>query len=55
MQLVTIARASETTDLSTRTIHKMLSDGRLSRYRLDAGRAVRVDLDELLALFREAA
>ncbi|MFI7581709.1 helix-turn-helix domain-containing protein [Kocuria kalidii] len=51
MQLVTVAKAAEALDLSTRTLQNMCSDGRLTAYRLSGGRSVRVDLDELMSLF----
>jgi excisionase family DNA binding protein len=52
MNRVTIAEAAKAAGLSTRTIHNMLNDGRLTRYKLAGGRSVRVDLDELHDLFR---
>ncbi|MCM3484080.1 helix-turn-helix transcriptional regulator [Kocuria rosea] len=52
MNRVTVKEAAEASGLSTRTIQNMLTDGRLTRYKLAGGRAVRVDLDELTRLFR---
>ena len=51
MKLVSIKTGAEHAGVSTRTIENFLRDGRLTRYRLTGGRAVRIDLDELLALF----
>ena len=51
MQLVSIKTGAKHAAVSTRTIENFLRDGRLTRYRLTGGRAVRIDLDELLALF----
>ncbi|MCT1615729.1 helix-turn-helix domain-containing protein [Kocuria marina] len=51
MQLVSIRTAAKHADISTRTIENLISDGRLTRYKLTGGAAVRIDLDELLALF----
>lgn len=52
LNLVTIPEAAQVAGLSTRTIHTMCTDGRLTRYRLEGGRATRVDLDQLMALFQ---
>ncbi|MEX5269067.1 helix-turn-helix transcriptional regulator [Kocuria sabuli] len=54
MKLVTVAKAAEAVDMSDRSIHRLLDEGRLTAYRLSGGRAVRVDLNELLALFGAA-
>lgn len=51
MKLVPIKTGAKHAAVSTRTIEILLRDGRLTRYRLTGGRAVRIDLDELLALF----
>lgn len=38
-------------EISSRLIGQMMKDGRLTRYKLDGGQLVRIDLDELQALF----
>lgn len=53
--LTTVPKAAAAVDLSTRTIWRMLNDGRLTPYRLPGGRAVRVDLDELVGTLRGAS
>lgn len=55
MELVTVKAAAEAVEVSARTLQNMLSDGRLTRYRLKGGRTVRVDLDELRAQFQPSA
>lgn len=54
MKLITIAKAAEAVDMSERSIHRLIDEGRLNAYRLSGGRAVRVNMPELLALFGAA-
>lgn len=50
-RLASIAVAAEHLDVSTRTVRRYISDGRLTGYRLGS-RLVKVDLDEVDALAR---
>lgn len=51
MNLVSVRQAQERMEISSRLIGKMMQDGRLTKYKLDGGQLVRIDLDELQALF----
>lgn len=51
MELVTLKEAVERSKVSARVMTQMMSDGRLTKYKLTGGNLVRVDLDELMALF----
>ncbi|MBX7134879.1 MAG: helix-turn-helix domain-containing protein [Fimbriimonadaceae bacterium] len=48
-QRMTIRQAAESKNLSTKTIRRYISSGRLTAYRVGP-RAIRVDRDSLLAL-----
>lgn len=45
-ELSTIEEAAQYLKVSTRTIRRMIADGKISSYRI-GGRAIRVDLDAL--------
>lgn len=51
MHLVTMKEAQDRSKVSARVISQMMSDGRLTKYKLQGGQLVRVDLDELMNLF----
>lgn len=50
--LTTMKDAAEAVGVTPRTLSNWARDGKITRYRMEGSRAVRVDLDELLALFR---
>lgn len=51
MNLISVRQAHERMNISPRLISQMMNDGRLTKYKLDGGQLVRIDLDELQALF----
>lgn len=51
MNLISVRQAHERMNISPRLISQMMADGRLTKYKLDGGQLVRIDLDELQALF----
>lgn len=51
MRLTTIAKGAAELDLSERTVYRLMDEGKLTKYQLEGGRAVRVDMDQLYSLF----